>query len=88
MIIHNRHFSRSGVHPPKDNAPLVVNADGMMPREFAGEGLQAIAGWNRQVAETTCPVALDELTESCAGYRLKSPVLFTSEQFPGVGIAE
>ena len=44
MIIHDGNLRRAGVRPAKDNAPLVVDADGMKASKHALQGLQRVAG--------------------------------------------
>ena len=59
MVINDGDVFRSRVRPPEDNAPLVVDTDGMETRQVALKGFQTITGGNREVMEGASLVQLD-----------------------------
>ena len=61
MVIGDGNLFRSGVRPPENDAPLVVDGDGVETRQVALKTFQPVAGWNGQVAKGTSLVQLDQL---------------------------
>ena len=51
MVVDDLDLPRCPVVPGEANAPLVVDADGVLPSPFASQGLQAVARRNTQVIE-------------------------------------
>ena len=51
MIVHDGHLGRSISGPSENDAPLVIDPDGVKARQIAPERFQAVAGRNGKVAE-------------------------------------
>lgn len=81
MIIHNRHLFRPGFCPPEDNAPLVVDANGMKARKPSAQSFKPVAGRHGQVAESTGLIHLNQFSQRDSGYSGKPAVAFQPEQF-------
>lgn len=61
MIIDDLHIRRAPARPRKANAPLIVDADAMLPSAVTFELLQAIPGRNPQEIERCSGVELSQL---------------------------
>ncbi len=48
MIIDDRHLFRPGIRPPEDDAPLVVDTNGMETREPPAQSFKPVAGPHAQ----------------------------------------
>jgi hypothetical protein len=66
MIIHNFNVVRVFAAPAEANAPLVVDADAMLPRSIAFQGFQAVAGRQGQIAQFARAINLRELPQGHA----------------------
>ncbi len=64
MVIDDAYLFRSGIRPAEDNAPLIIDANGMKARERSPQPFQAIAGRNGEVAESTGLIHLNEFSQS------------------------
>lgn len=53
MIIDDFHLVRPRIRPPEDNAPLVVDANGMKARKPPAQSFKPVAGRHGKVAEST-----------------------------------
>ncbi len=80
MIIYDGNLGRTSIGPTEDNAPLVVDSNGIMPRKFARQRLQVISGWHRHVPHPSGPIKLDEFAQSYASNRVESPVSLLPEK--------
>ena len=49
MVIHDRDLRGARVGPEKYDAPLIVDPDGVEPRENAFEEFETVAGWNGEI---------------------------------------
>lgn len=63
MIIHNFNVARVFTVPAEAEAPLVVDADAVLPRPIAFQGFQAVAGRQGQVAQFARAIKLRELPQ-------------------------
>ena len=73
MIVHDRHLVRAFVGPPKDNAPLIVDSNTVLPVSTSRQGLEAVSRRDPQIIQvggvvenhqfSLCP-PLDVLGES------------------------
>ena len=88
MVIDDGDLFRSGVRPPEDNAPLVVDTDGMETRQVALKGFQTITGGNRDVMEGASLVQLDQLPQGDSGYCVKGTTLLRSKQTLSIPVGE
>ena len=84
MIIYYRNLFWSRISPPEDNAPLVVNANGMIARKLTFEGFEAVAGWDGKVYEDSSLIHLNQFSQRNPRYRVKPVVAFQLEKFFGV----
>ena len=66
--------------PPEDNAPLVINPDGMPANAIALQCLQTVAGRNGQVRKYNGAVHLEKLSARYAGNSRKTAALLQSEK--------
>ncbi len=63
MVVHNLNIMGSVRLPPEANAPLIVDAHGVLAFAVALEGFQAIAGRNPQLSQFGHGVKLGELAQ-------------------------
>ena len=86
MIINYFNFRSITGIPFENDAPLVVDADGMKPRQLAFEQLQPVPGWHLEIVQGVRVIHLDEFSQShpCDGG--KAPVGFRLEQLLRVPI--
>lgn len=63
VIVDDRDVVRVAVLPPKADAPLIVDANTVLPRAITFQLLQAIAGRDAEVLELLCGVYEAELSE-------------------------
>ena len=52
VLVDNFNVVRARVIPYENNAPLGIDADGVISRQILTQPLQPIAGWARQVFQT------------------------------------
>ena len=81
MIIDNRHLVGSGIRPPEDDAPLVVDANGMKARKPPAQSFQPVAGRHGKVPESTGLIHLNQFSQRNSRECGKPLVAFQSEQF-------
>lgn len=62
MVIHNFHIINIAVRPLETNAPLVINADAVLPFAVTFKRFQMIAGGLLQVIERPRPVQSKQTT--------------------------
>ncbi len=79
MVIDDGNLIRSRVRPAEDNAPLVVDTDGMETRQVALKRFQTVTGGNREVMEGASLVQLDELPQGDSDYCVKATTLLRSK---------
>jgi hypothetical protein len=60
VIICNLHFFRTVVGPSKNDAPLIVDRNGMLTGEFALQAMELVVRWHGQIAERLCSIELNE----------------------------
>jgi uncharacterized protein YcnI len=52
MVINNFNLLGMAIDPNKANAPLVVDADAVLPSTVAAQSFQPVAGWYTQKVKT------------------------------------
>lgn len=62
MIIDYRNVFRPRIRPPEDNAPLVIDANGMKTRTPAAKSFKAVAGRHGKVAECDGLIHLNQFS--------------------------
>ncbi len=88
MIIHDGHLGRSIVGPPKNDAPLVIDPNGVQARQIASERFQTVAGRNGKVAEDAGLIHLDQLSQRDPGYGRETAAAPFAEQIGGIPVRE
>jgi len=88
MVILYPNVGRAGVGPTEYQAPLVVDTDGMVAGEIAGERFEAIAGRHGKITEAFGAVHLDEFSERNPSDGLEATVFLFVEELFGVSIDE
>jgi len=88
MIIHNGYLGWSGIGPTKDNAPLIVDPNGMKPRKFARQRFQPVSGRDRHIPQPPGPVQLNKFAQGNAGNRIETPASLLSVKLLRVVIAK
>ena len=66
MVIYDFDSVRIALMPAEANAPLVVDADAVLPRTTAFQGFQAVAGRQGQIAQFARTIKLRELPQGHA----------------------
>ena len=61
MIIHNLNVPRSLCCPNEAEAPLIVDADAMLPGTIALERLESVSWWYPHEVQSRCCIQLSEL---------------------------
>lgn len=61
MVIYDGDVFGTGWRPLEDDAPLLVDANGVVTDEIALEGFEPIARRDCHIVEVSCVVQLDEL---------------------------
>jgi hypothetical protein len=64
MIVDYFYVFRPCISPPKDDPPLIIDADRMLTSQIALERLQSIARRDPKVAQSASAVDLDKLAPS------------------------
>jgi len=88
MVIRDADFGRPLIGPTEDDAPLLVDPNGMKSGEVAFQCLEAIAGWNAQIVESSGPVHLNEFPQGNSGNGVETPISLFVEELLRVGISE
>lgn len=88
MVIDDGDFGGTGVGPSEDDAPLVIDADGVEAREAALEGFEAIAGRDGHVGEFPRLVELDELAKGHSDKSTPSTAFLGGEETFGFPASE
>ena len=87
VVVHDLHLPGMGCIPNEANPPLVVDADAVLSRPVAQEGLQPVARWHPQEVEIRCRVQLLLLRQSRPSANLQKVVLrpaLISDWYPEV----
>ena len=84
MIIYYRNLFWSEISPPEDNAPLVVDANGMKARKLTFEGFKAITRWDCKISEVISPIHLNQFSQRNSRYSSKPSIAFQLEKLFGV----
>lgn len=66
MVINNFNGVRLAIFPGKANAPLVVNADAVLPRPAAFQGFQAIGGRHSHIIQGFSAMELQQFAQRSA----------------------
>ena len=64
MIVHDGYLVRPLAGPPKGDAPLVIDSNGVKARQITPKRLQSVAGRNGEVAQGTSLIHLDQLSHA------------------------
>lgn len=60
MVVDNFHIFSSGSCPSEADAPLVVDAYGMLPGTIPLQSLQVVSGWRPKVVQLDCIINRSE----------------------------
>lgn len=84
MIIPDSDIGGALLGPSEDDAPLVIDTDGVVASELSLEGLKSIAWRHGEVMENARAVHLDQLAkgDTCEGS--ESAILLCMEEFVGI----
>ena len=88
MVVHNGDFLGAIGGPSEDNAPLVVDADGVEASQIPAQGLEPVAGRHAEIGELSGAVHLDELSQGHTRDLREAPVPLLVEKLLGVGIGK
>ena len=88
MVVLDLHPSGSLRCPLKYDPPLVVDANGIPSFSVAFEGLQPVAGRNRQIGEVSRTIHLNQLAKCNAFECLEALVPFFTEQLLGIRVVK
>jgi len=88
MVVNNFNIFRSRRRPSKADAPLVVDADGVLTLPAAFEGFQPIPGRDAQVVEATGDLQLSQLSTRHAANAVESSDVITASQGLRIGASE
>ena len=66
VIIDDFNFVRAVGFPAETDAPLVIDANGVLPHPVALEGFQAVAGWDGKMVEFGDGVKLGKFAQGNA----------------------
>lgn len=86
MVIHDGNLRWPRVRPAENDAPLVVNANGVETGESAFEGFQAVAGRDRKIVKHTSSVHLNLFPQRDTGNSGEAPVRLGEEQLFSIAI--
>ena len=51
MVVNDNNLLRLGIGPPKNDPPLIVNANGMISRQVPSQSFQTVTWRNGQIGE-------------------------------------
>lgn len=88
MVIGNGDLGGAEIGPAENDAPLVVDADGMPAGPVAPEQFEAITRRDAEVVQLAGAVHLDQLAQGHPTDGREAPVLFLVEKLLGVGIGK
>ena len=88
MIIYDRHLFWSGISPPEDNAPPVVDSNGMKARKATLESFKPVAGRDGKIPQFTGLIHLDQFSQRDSRNSCEPAVGFGFEKLFGVLIRE
>lgn len=88
MVIDDGDIGRAGIGPSKDDAPPIVDADGMVARAVAVKRFEPIARGHGEVGKALRSVYLHEFPQGHAGDGREAAVPFLLENLFGVGVVE
>ena len=88
MVIDDPDLCRSGLGPPEDEPPLVVDPDRMKPRAISPLEFKAVPRRHCEVGQSSGPVHLHQFSQGDPGDGGETPVLLLQEKLPRVGIGE
>ena len=88
MVIYDGDVGGASRRPAKDDAPLIVDADGVQSRAIPVERFESVAGRNCKVGQRSRAVELKQFSEGDPGNRGKATVLLLVKQLLGVVIGE
>ncbi len=88
MIIDDADLGGSEVGPTEDDAPLVVDADGMKTDEITAERLETVSRRHGEILKDAGTVHLDELAQGDPADRAEAPAFLGEEEFLGLAVGE
>ena len=88
VVVDDLDIGRSNGGPDKADAPLVIDADAVLPFAISFKCFQTIAGWLLQVVERSCPMQIKQLATGRAFNRTESRDQNIVEQLFGVSAFE
>jgi hypothetical protein len=69
MIVDKHQIVRCVIFPPKDESPLLIDADAIVPGKLATQGLQSIARRGQQILQSGCSADNVHLAQ-CGAYNV------------------
>ena len=87
VIIDNFYFVRMAIVPSKADAPLIVNANAVLPGAIAFQSFQAISRWRSHLLQTPSGIQLLQLSESNSCDRPELAMITQLEQLPCGGVS-
>jgi hypothetical protein len=88
MVIQNANLRRPRFRPAEDDAPLVVDPDGVKARAITPQGFEAISRWHGQIRQPAGVVQLDQFPQRDAGDDREAPVSLFLEKLRRIGIGK
>ena len=83
MAVRNRNLFRALLRPTKNNAPLVIDANGVKAFQVAFEGFLSVRRRDRQIGERRRPVHVGEFSKCNASDISKPLASFAREKLLG-----
>ena len=80
MIVHDGHLGRPISGPSENDAPLVIDPNGVKARQIAPERFRTVAGRNGKVAEDASLIHLDRLSQRDPGHGREAAAASVAEQ--------
>ena len=88
MIMRDAYSGWSVLSPTEDDAPLVINPDGVKAAQNALQSFQSISRWHCQVSKLTGLIELDQFSQGHSGDGSMPTVLLLMEELLGVAIGK
>jgi hypothetical protein len=88
VVVHNFHFVGISVAPHKADAPLIVDANAVLPSPVPVESFQAIASRSSQIGELPGKMYLVKFAPGYALDGLEPPHEFPLKDLFGIGVSE
>jgi hypothetical protein len=88
MVIQDGDFGWALRGPTKNDAPLIIDTDGMAAIEVTGKRLQAVARWHGEVRKLRSLIHLNEFAQRNATNSRETPIPFGPEKLFRIGIGK